>query len=71
MQTVDDNWNNSPVVIYCLHAVFALVQIKDLLEIFPFLSNNCRKASNMGNGNEILNPCIILTLQSLQFTEQA
>ena len=33
-------------------------QNKDLLEIFPFLSNNCRKTGNMRTRAEIVNPCI-------------
>ena len=33
-------------------------QNKHLLEIFPFLNNNCRKKGNMRTGTEIVNPCI-------------
>ena len=34
-------------------------QNKQLLEIFPFLSNNCQKICNMRTGTEIVNPCIL------------
>ena len=36
-------------------------QNKDLLEIFPLLSNNYRKTSITRTGTEIVNPCIELT----------
>ena len=35
-------------------------QNKHVLEIFPFLSNNCRKTGNVRTGTEIVNPCIKL-----------
>ena len=35
-----------------------LFQKKDLLEIFLFLSNTCRKMGDTRTGNEIVNPCI-------------
>ena len=34
-----------------------LFQNKDLLEIFQFLINNCRKTGNMRIGSKIVNPC--------------
>ena len=46
----------------CCHLLSArcarLFQNKDLLEFFPFLCNNCRKAGTMRTGTEIVNPCI-------------
>ena len=53
----------------CFHLLSAhyvrSFQNKDLLEIIPFLSNNCKKAGN--NGTEIVNPCIFLQLIFLNF----
>ena len=36
----------------------SLVSNNNLLEIFSFLSNNCRKTGNARIGIEIVNPCI-------------
>ena len=45
----------------CCHLLSArwvgLNQNKDLLEIFPFHSNNCRKMFNIRTGTESVNPC--------------
>ena len=37
-------------------------QNKDLLKIFPFLSNKCQQTGNMRTGTEIVNPCILRRL---------
>ena len=34
-------------------------QNKNLLEIFPFLSSNCRNTGNVRTGTQIVNPCIV------------
>ena len=47
---------------YCCHLLPVRYgrsfQNKDLLKLFPFLSNNCQKMGNMRIGTEIVNPCI-------------
>ena len=48
------------VVICCLHTVLSF-QNKDLLKMFPFLSENSRKMGNIKTGIEIVNPCIVIS----------
>ena len=49
-------------VLSCCHLVsrccVCSFQHKDLLEMFPFLSNNYRKTGNMRTGTETVNPRI-------------
>ena len=35
---------------------------KDILEIVPFLSNNCRKTVDIRTETEIVNPCINISI---------
>ena len=55
--------------VYCCHLLSASYvcsfQNKHLLEIFPFLSNYCQKMSNMRNGPEIVNPCVVMKIKMI------
>ena len=55
----------------CCHLLFArcarLFQNKYLLEIFPFLGNNCKKPGNMRSGTVIVNRCITIHRRCLEY----